>query len=185
VQVRYRDKAHGPERRRADDQGGDRRRPRPNRLEWDRDVLARFLRGSRRSVAVIELARIGARPAPGEQQLAVRRVFVHARVTIAVGHIDVALRRHRGVGAAMEWLAATGRKPSETSRGRIICARCTSSGRWDRSARSGCASYPPNRAMVPAVLGNEACGKATIGDIHRTRCAFWLARQGRQHRRRP
>ena len=33
----------------------------------------------------------------------------------------------------------TGRKPSETSRGRIICARCTSSGRWDRSARSGCA----------------------------------------------
>src|ERR1700738_116782 len=30
----------------------------------------------------------------------------------------------------------TGRKPSETNRGRIICARCTSSGRWDRSART-------------------------------------------------
>src|SRR5260370_18216832 len=54
----------------------------------------------------IELAWISAWPAPGEQQLAVRRVFVHPGVAIAVGHIDVALWGHRGVSAAMERLAA-------------------------------------------------------------------------------
>src|SRR6266404_5471431 len=48
----------------------------------------------------------GAGPAPGEEQLAVRRVFVLARIAIAVGHIDVALRRHCGVGAAMKRLPA-------------------------------------------------------------------------------
>jgi hypothetical protein len=53
----------------------------------------------------VELARIGAGPAPGQQQLAVRRVFVDARVAITIRHIDVALRRHGGVGAAMERLA--------------------------------------------------------------------------------
>src|SRR5215510_2921119 len=53
----------------------------------------------------IELVWISARPAPGEQQLAVRRVFVHPGVAIAVGHIDVALRGHRSVSAAMERLA--------------------------------------------------------------------------------
>src|ERR1051326_1341017 len=54
----------------------------------------------------VELARIGAGPAPRQQQFAVRRVFVHARIAITVGHVDVALRRHGGMGAAMERLAA-------------------------------------------------------------------------------
>jgi hypothetical protein len=54
----------------------------------------------------VELARIGAGGAPGEQELAVGRVFVHARIAVAVGHVDVALRRHRGVGAAMKRLPA-------------------------------------------------------------------------------
>jgi tripartite-type tricarboxylate transporter receptor subunit TctC len=41
---RLRTAANGAEGRHwADDQGGDRRPPGPNRLEWDRDVLARFL----------------------------------------------------------------------------------------------------------------------------------------------
>src|SRR5215471_16616160 len=49
----------------------------------------------------IEFAWIRARRTPGEQQLAVRRVFVRSRVAIAVGHIDVAPRGHRGVSAPM------------------------------------------------------------------------------------
>jgi hypothetical protein len=43
----------------------------------------------------IELSRIGARLAPGEQQLAVWRILVNAGVGIAVGNVDVALRRNR------------------------------------------------------------------------------------------
>src|SRR5262252_7044831 len=39
----------------------------------------------------VELARIGAGTAPGEEQPSIRRVFVHARIAIAVGHINVAL----------------------------------------------------------------------------------------------
>src|SRR6516162_4375613 len=52
------------------------------------------------------LNRIGAGSTPGQQQLAVRRVFVHARVAVAVRHVDVPLRRHGGMSAAMKWLAA-------------------------------------------------------------------------------
>src|SRR6185437_3671922 len=54
----------------------------------------------------VELAGPGAGLAPGEEQLAVVRVFVHARIAIAVGDIDLLLRRERGVGAAVEGSAA-------------------------------------------------------------------------------
>ena len=54
----------------------------------------------------VELAGIGARLAPGLYQLAVGRVFVHAGIAVAVRHVDLALRRQRGVGAAVERLAA-------------------------------------------------------------------------------
>ena len=57
-------------------------------------------------VGDVELAGIGAGLAPGHHQLAVRRVFVDARVAVAVGDVEVALRRQRGVGAAVERLAA-------------------------------------------------------------------------------
>src|SRR5581483_3237073 len=54
----------------------------------------------------LELARIGARRPPREQQLAVGRVLVHARVLVAVRHVDLALRRERRVRAAIERVAA-------------------------------------------------------------------------------
>ena len=54
----------------------------------------------------VELAGIGAGLAPGLEQFAVRRVFVHAGIAIAVGDVDFAFRRQRGVGAAVERLAA-------------------------------------------------------------------------------
>ena len=54
----------------------------------------------------VELAGIGARLAPRVQELAVRRVLVHARVAVAVGDVEIALRRQRGVRAAVEGLAA-------------------------------------------------------------------------------
>ena len=55
----------------------------------------------------VELAGIGAGLAPRRQQLAARRVFVDAGVAVAVGDVEVvALRRQRGVGAAVERLAA-------------------------------------------------------------------------------
>jgi hypothetical protein len=40
----------------------------------------------------VELPRIGPRLAPGEQQFAVRRILVNARIGIAVGDVDIALR---------------------------------------------------------------------------------------------
>ena len=54
----------------------------------------------------VELAGIGAGLAPRHQQLAVGRVFVDARVAVAVRDVEVALRRQGGVGAAVERLAA-------------------------------------------------------------------------------
>ena len=54
----------------------------------------------------VELPRIGAGLAPGQEQFAVRRIFVDAGVAVAVGHVDLALRRQGGVGAAVERLAA-------------------------------------------------------------------------------
>src|SRR6266545_5482553 len=54
----------------------------------------------------VEFARTGAAFAPGKQQLAVRREFVDAGVGVAVRDIDVEVRRQRGVGAAVERLAA-------------------------------------------------------------------------------
>ena len=58
----------------------------------------------------VELAGIGAGLAPGLDQLAVGRVFVDAGIAVAVGHIDLALRRQRSVGAAVERLAAHERR---------------------------------------------------------------------------
>src|SRR6516225_4087459 len=52
----------------------------------------------------IELALAGAGRAPGEQQLAVRRVCVDTGIAVAVRDVDVAVRRQRGVGAAVERL---------------------------------------------------------------------------------
>ena len=60
----------------------------------------------------------------------------------------------------------TGRKPSEISRDRIICDRCTNSGRWDRSARSGCA-----KLMGLAVRGLQPISRS-IGDSRNDRCRF-------------
>lgn len=54
----------------------------------------------------VELARTAAGLSPGAQQLAVWRVLVHARVAIAVRHVDLAAGRERGVGAAVEWIPA-------------------------------------------------------------------------------
>src|SRR3954447_25723546 len=54
----------------------------------------------------VELAGIGAGLAPACHQFAIGRELVHARIAIAVGDVDLALRRQRGVGAAVEWIAA-------------------------------------------------------------------------------
>src|SRR6185295_12871177 len=58
----------------------------------------------------VELAGIGAGLAPGFQQLSVRRIFVDAGIAVAVRDIDLALRRQRGVGAAVKRLAAHERR---------------------------------------------------------------------------
>ena len=58
----------------------------------------------------VELARIGAALAPRKQQLAVRREFVDAGIRVAVRDIDVEIGRQRGVGAAVERLAAHKRR---------------------------------------------------------------------------
>src|SRR5207237_1233147 len=57
-------------------------------------------------VGDVELTGIGARLAPGEQQLAIRAEFMDPGVAVAVRNIEIALRRHRGVGAAVERVAA-------------------------------------------------------------------------------
>ncbi len=57
-------------------------------------------------VGDVELAGIGAGLAPCHQQLAVGRIFVDARIAVAVGDVDLALRRQCRVGAAVERLAA-------------------------------------------------------------------------------
>ncbi len=57
-------------------------------------------------VGDVELAGLAAGLAPRHDQLAVGRELVHARVAVAVGDVDLALGRERGVGAAVERLAA-------------------------------------------------------------------------------
>jgi hypothetical protein len=54
----------------------------------------------------VELAGIGAGLAPAHDQFAIRAEHVDAGVAIAVGNMDLALRRQRRVGAAVERLAA-------------------------------------------------------------------------------
>ena len=54
----------------------------------------------------VELAGIGAGLAPRHQQFPVRRVFVHLGVAIAVGDVDLPVRRQCRVRAAVERLAA-------------------------------------------------------------------------------
>src|SRR5260370_24514109 len=58
----------------------------------------------------IELAGIGARLGPGFYQFCVGGVFVDTGIAIAVRDIDLALRRQRGVGAAVKRLAAHERR---------------------------------------------------------------------------
>ena len=58
----------------------------------------------------VELAGIGARLAPGLEQFSVRRIFVDAGIAVAVRDIDLALRRQRGMGAAVKRLAAHERR---------------------------------------------------------------------------
>ena len=58
----------------------------------------------------VELAGIGARLAPGLHQFSIGAVFVDAGIAVAVRHVDLALRRQRGMGAAMERLAAHERR---------------------------------------------------------------------------
>jgi len=54
----------------------------------------------------VELAFTGSGFTPGHKQLAARRVFMDAGIAVAIRDIDVASRRQRGVGAAVERLAA-------------------------------------------------------------------------------
>ena len=61
-------------------------------------------------VRQIELALADAAAAPGHQVFSVRRVLVHLGVAVAVGHVDLALGRQRGVGAAAERLPAHERR---------------------------------------------------------------------------
>ena len=58
----------------------------------------------------IELARIAAAFAPGEQQLPVRVEFVHPGIGVAVRDIDLEVRRQRRMGTAIERLAAHERR---------------------------------------------------------------------------
>ena len=50
----------------------------------------------------VETAWICAGFAPGEQMPAIGRIFVHTRVPITVGNVDVAVRRQSGMRAAAE-----------------------------------------------------------------------------------
>src|SRR5215472_1492674 len=54
----------------------------------------------------IELALTRAGLSPGHQKLAVRRIFVHARVAVAIRHIDLARWRQRRVSTAVERFSA-------------------------------------------------------------------------------
>src|SRR6185437_10159506 len=57
-------------------------------------------------VRQVELAGATAGRAPAQQQLAVGRIFVDAGIAVAVRYVDLAFRRQRGVGAAVERLPA-------------------------------------------------------------------------------
>ena len=91
----------------------------------------------------VELAGIGAGLAPGLQQLAVRRVLVDAGIAVAVRHVDLALRRQRGVGAAVERLAAHERRrlvrdadgQQHLAVGASTCAPCGRRHRCNRDCR--------------------------------------------------
>ena len=60
--------------------------------------------------AMLNCAGIGAGGAPAHQVLAVRRILVDAGIAVAVGDVDLALGRERGVRAAVERLAAQERR---------------------------------------------------------------------------
>src|SRR5262245_30648916 len=57
-------------------------------------------------VGDVELPRFTAGFAPRHDELARRRELVHARVTVAVGNVDLAFRRQRRVRATVKWLPA-------------------------------------------------------------------------------
>src|SRR6476646_8483348 len=54
----------------------------------------------------VELSGIRARFAPREQQFSIRRIFMHARVAVSVGDINLSVWRKRHMRAAVEGLAA-------------------------------------------------------------------------------
>src|SRR5688572_3329950 len=58
----------------------------------------------------VELAWIGPRLSPGEQQFPIGRIFVNARVAVTVGNVDLFHGRERDMGAANERLAALVRR---------------------------------------------------------------------------
>src|SRR5262245_34376475 len=54
----------------------------------------------------VELARIGARLAPGKQELAVGAILMHSGIAVAIGDVEIAVARVDGdMGAAVEWIA--------------------------------------------------------------------------------
>src|ERR1700721_1109561 len=58
----------------------------------------------------VELAGVGAGLAPGPDPFSIGCEFVDAGIAVTVGHIDLALRRQRRMGAAVERLAAHERR---------------------------------------------------------------------------
>src|SRR5262249_44099424 len=61
----------------------------------------------------------------------------------------------------------TGRKLSETSHGRISCARCTSSGRWYRSANAAVYPSVALRGQATARSSSKPCTNAALSRADR------------------
>src|SRR6266511_3918112 len=80
-----------------------------------RDVDPTFLVGAN-VVHDVELSGIGTRFSPRQQQFAVRRIFMHARIAVAVRNINIALGREGYMRAAIKRFAALiGRRLSRNS----------------------------------------------------------------------
>src|SRR5262245_11059245 len=66
----------------------------------------------------VELPRIASRFAPRKKRLSVGRVFVHARIPITVGDVEIARRRKSHVSAAVKRLTALiGRRLARNTQG--------------------------------------------------------------------
>ena len=104
----------------------------------------------------VELAGVGAGLAPRHQQFAVRRIFVHPGIAVAVGDVDLAFRRQRGVGAAVERLAAhIGRRlAGHAELEQHLAVRASICARNGRRHRSGRSNRPaPYGRRAPADTG--------------------------------